>query len=903
MIEGCPAEHQVKNRMFLNAPIPLNIQAIILRKTLTSSKHMSRKISDNPKDDSNNGVTQSTGGENSLANSAAEGSATRGIIAVDKRKYKKKKPKLTKNALKASEKKYRLLFENANELILIAQDGWIKFLNPKCKFVTGYSKKELTSRPIDEFIHPDDRKVVVDNHIRRLKGESVPRYYVFRIIDKHGHIKWMEISAVLISWDGKPATLSYLTEITERKLAKEKLLFQACLLDCVNTAIFTTDTTYKITYWNKFAESLYQWSAKEVLGKNISDTIFLDSKIEVTRDIIAKIKKYGRYEDDLSVKRKDGTSFIAHYTFGIMTNLDGEIIGLVGVSADITERIRSEEELHKKDILLGGMAVASNVLLAESNLDNAINQTLELLGASTHADRVYIVKNNGSEAGEPLGVLLYEWPQNTSSSMKSADGLQDRAYYPIFSRWYSVLSKGQPIRGMVKAFPEAERLIMDSNGIKSTILLPIMMEDKFWGFIGLDDCHVERVWTSMDASILHVASASIGQAIIRKQAENALIGAKEKAESANSSKSEFLANMSHEIRTPINAVIGLTELLLKTDLLQEQRDYVETIRNSGNSLLSVINNILDFSKLDSGKMELNQQPFDLRACLKESLDLVSMGALEKGLILEYTIDNDVPKAILGDPGKMKQILINLLGNSVKFTEKGNVSVTISSKCLEANDYEIYFAIKDTGIGIPKNKICQLFQSFSQVDTSTTKRYGGTGLGLAISKRLVELMGGKIWVESEFGKGSVFHFTIRAGSTTMKQAVSSAISPMYGKPRPLSILLAEDNKVNQLVALSMLKKIGYHADLASNGKEVLQALKRQTYDVILMDVQMPEMDGLEATKKIRKLWTDGPKIIAMTAYALAGDKERCLDAGMDDYISKPVTLEELECKLREFDKIS
>ena len=336
---------------------------------------------------------------------------------------------------------------------------------------------------------------------------------------------------------------------------------------------------------------------------------------------------------------------------------------------------------------------------------------------------------------------------------------------------------------------------------------------------------------------------------------------------------------------------------------------METIRNSGEALLSVINNILDFSKIDSGTIELESRPFAIKECVEEALNLFAAEASKKDLNLASTIDPNAPGNIMGDAQRLRQILINLLGNAIKFTNKGEVAVHVSSRRLEGNDYEIHFAIKDTGIGIPENRMSQLFRSFSQVDASTTRKYGGTGLGLAISKRLAELMGGKIWVESEVGEGSIFHFTIVEEASTNKQVVSriedqqSTISPCYGLPRPMRILLAEDNEVNQMVALKMLEKIGYQADVAANGQEVLQALERQDYDLILMDVQMPEMDGLETSKKIRKQWPNGPKIIAMTAYALEGDREKCLDAGMDDYISKPVRLEELQSRLNQIENSS
>jgi PAS domain S-box-containing protein len=941
-----------------------------------------------------------------------------------------------------------LISSSLDVIFRISSTGKINFISQSVKELLGYDADQIIGSSMSSFVKPEKVSEYFKS-ISELFLKSSTITFNADLINKNEEVIPVEITGKVLIVNGEKMGQGTIRDNrkrleTQNRLASSENIFKA-IWENSKDGMRLTDEDGIVTLCNNAFASLFDKNKDEIIGKSIATLYKPEFQDQVLNNYIKKFQQatISEYiENALLLWNSRRVYFEISNSF--IEDFHGEKY-LLCIFRDIGDRKVNENLIIKKGMLLQGIAKATNALITSTYDDEGFESALQILGESAQVDRVYIYRHMQDEnTNEMYFTLIFEWVSEGIQLQKTDKSFQKLSYSRFAPlKFYESFSEGESLKFLVKDLPEENQKIFIDQSIKSIILVPILIDGVYWGFIGFDECHSDRIWTSDDESILSAMAGTFGEVIkmngfreelIRKNME--LDIALQESEKASKTRSDFLALMSHEIRTPMNGVIGMTGLLLESMLTESQKEYVNTIRLSGEQLLVIINDILDFTKIESEKLELENQPFDLRECIEDSMDLISSKVAEKDIELFYDIDDNTPFAITGDVTRLRQILTNLLSNAVKFTNKGEVEISVSATPLGHKDYQLHFTVKDTGMGIPEDKLDRLFKPFSQADSSTTRSFGGTGLGLVISKRLVEMMGGEIGLISKAGKGSTFYFSINTKSVSsdkklylfesspalinkklliidpnnsyasmlynltkrwqldsefitdiaslqhklnlspdydlfiintsgiydrileiinliktkcVKKNIGFVFLKQHGKllsvqendnypliriiAKPirrkqlhqallsivdiksryqqkkelplekisesaetikLKILLVEDNNVNQMVAMKMLDRLGYRADIASNGKEAVDAIRNINYDLIFMDILMPEMDGLEACRIIKsdQALQKIPVIIAMTANAMSGDQENYLRAGMDDYISKPVNLDEL-----------
>jgi PAS domain S-box-containing protein len=763
-------------------------------------------------------------------------------------------------ALQESEERFRIMADGCPAVMWVTDtEGGNQFVNRAYREFTGVANDQLEGSKWQLALHPGDAAAYVEAfqlavreqapfqeevRVRRADGE-------WRWVASHGEPRFSPVGEFLGHVGLSP-------DITERKRAenalraiKERHRVLAHALQSSGECISITDTEDRFLYVNGAFLRTYGYREEELIGQHVGILRSPRTAQEAQSDIRSATLA-GTWSGELWNRAKDGREFLISLATSAVLDEDGRTIALAGIARDITERRQAEQALQSSEEKFRQLA-------------ENIREVFWIM--SPEADEILYVSPAYEQVWGRTCDSLYGSPMSWAESIHPDD--RERAH-SLFARQI----RGESI--------ESEYRVQTPDGQEKWIR--------------------DRAFPVLDQAGQLIRVVGIAEDITeRKRHEAELIHARDGAEAANRAKSCFLANMSHEIRTPMNGVIGMVQLLLDTDLTTEQQRYAEVVQSSGLALLKLLDDILDLSKVEASKITLENLAFSLRGTVKDVVQLLRVQAKAKGLAVHARVSPDIPPLLSGDAHRLRQVLANLAANAIKFTQRGSVTLEAVLDSQSDGMATVRFTIADTGIGMRPDQLADIFAPFTQADASMTRKYGGTGLGLAICQRLIELMGGSVGVDSQEGRGSTFWFTavFDLASAGQQQAASEPRSERPVAPRHATnagrnaqILVVEDDPTNREVVMAQLGKLGYQATAVTNGAEAIAAIQHGRYDLVLMDCEMPVMDGFEATRRIRKSTHAGIPIIALTAHAMADHRDRCLGEGMNDYLAKPLDLERL-----------
>jgi len=728
--------------------------------------------------------------------------------------------------------------------------------------------------------------------------------FSFRVITRHGWMRYLFVKGKVVDENG---SFGIAQDITAQKESENALVNseQKFRLLAENSediiSVHAADGT--IWYLSPSVTHVLGYDLDDVMGKRILDFVhpddhhkFFPKNRDSLYDQESIIIRYRIYKKD--------NSYLWLETIVKPIIDQNEVIKLICTSRNITEQRVAQEKLKKKDQLLHAVAQAAHFLLSNTDLHQAITASIQILGTKAMVDRAYVFQNYFNEETKTWYTTeVNEWNENKLNSRMHETFMHNIPFENIV-KIITPLQQNLPFVSYKREETDQQLIeIFERQKVEASLAIPIFLKEKFWGFVGFDEFKSERQWTEAEVSILRSFAASLSAAIERKQIEVEFVQAKEVAESASRAKSEFLANMSHELRTPMNGIIGFTDLVLTTELQKTQRDYLQNVKKSAYGLLEIINDILDFSKIEAGKLLIDHTLFKLDELIEETIDILTVKGFEKKLEMLYRVDHDIPSQLLGDPVRIRQIMVNLLGNAIKFTKEGEIFVSIRKNGdVYWKDDKKYLnfsiQVKDTGIGIAKEKQQKIFESFTQADNSTTRKYGGTGLGLAISKSLAELMHGYLTVESEPGRGSIFTFHLPLEVINDQPEVLLPEKPMLTK-----VLIVDDNATNLHLMQEILGHFKINSETAENGHNALLKISHaeetgHPFDLIITDHHMPGMDGISLVKEIKHLFpgNNKPFILMLSSLEKSMYQYEADKYGINKFISKPVKLHELNSTL-------